>query len=69
MKCTSIKPCPFCNSNYLEIGTVLKNKHKYLAYIYCLDCGMRGPWSYVDKSVLSDIYTIVKVTGWNKRKK
>lgn len=64
-----IKPCPFCGSTELEVGTSTEDREGIPAHIYCADCGCCGPWDYVkDSSVLDNIEAVVQITEWNNRK-
>ncbi len=38
-----LKPCPFCGSESMEMGEVIAQYDSGSYYIYCQECGARGP--------------------------
>lgn len=42
------KPCPFCGSDDLWMGSEEKEGTVYPIYVYCDNCGCRGPFAFVE---------------------
>ena len=64
------KACPFCESVALGIGRGTEDREGFPVYIYCADCGAKGPWAYsCDKAAFTNTDHCAELTGWNGRKK
>lgn len=65
---SDLKPCPFCGSPDLFVGSGTEDREGLPVYVGCGECGALGPWVYTrEKSVLGSIEIVAEMTGWNKR--
>jgi len=61
-------PCPFCGGSNLGIGRGTEDREGYPTYVYCVDCGVNGPWIYTrEKGLWTCLGRACDETGWNKR--
>lgn len=63
-----LKECPFCGSLELRAGHGTKDREGWPVYVYCEECGARGPWVYMaDEASIADVALVAKKTAWNTR--
>lgn len=63
------KPCPHCGGSNLGIARGLEQMEGFPTYIYCSDCGAKGPpvCTY-DKALWTCTDLCADKTGWNTRR-
>lgn len=65
-----VHPCPFCGGTDLGIGRGTEDSEGYPTYVYCADCGARGPYIYTrSKGLWTCTPLACEETGWNDQKR
>jgi Lar family restriction alleviation protein len=64
----TIKPCPFCGNNELEILSGTNSMMGIRVAISCAVCGAIGPWVYSTQGLENEtLESVINSTRWNVR--